>query len=142
MPYAFHGCSQIKSTAHLDENYYCQFKLWTEHWNEFSKKDMVIPDSSFLFNETNYFLELNLDESMINHCIEVIEGQGSDLFLTSSLPKNCLMFSPIIPTNSPDFYLLWVHIARERDPPEMSFTLLREGDIYKVISSSWDDQCF
>ncbi len=142
MSYAFRGCTKIKSTAHLDEDYYCQFSIWKRFWNKFATEDRIIPDSSFLFDKINHLLELNLDESLIDHCIEVVDGQDSDHFLTSSLPKNTLMFSPLIPTNSPNFYLLWVHITSDRDPPEMAFTILREGDLYKVINGSWDDQCF
>ncbi len=140
--FAFKNCIKIKSSADLDEDYYCQFRLWKRYIGNYSSKDATLPDSSFLFDEKNRLVKLNLDESLINHCVEIIEGAKDSKYLTSGLSEGTMIFSPLIPTISPHFFTLWVHVVRDRDPPEMVFSFINEGMIYRVTAGSWDDVCF
>lgn len=142
MGFAFKHCTKIKASAHLDENYYCQFRRWKRSMSNYSSEDATLPDTSFLFDQNNHFIDLKLDESIINHCVEIVSGAKEGEFITSGLPQGTLVFSPLIPTTNPHFFILWVHVVRDRDPPEMVFSFIKEGNIYKVTAGSWDDHCF
>ncbi len=139
MNYAFRGCTKIKSSTHLTDTDLCQVRIWKKQLGSSSSDNTLLPDSTFLFDTTNQWNNLKIDESLINHCIEIHQRINSKHHIMRNLPHHTLIFSPLIPTNQPDFYYLCVVIAKKRDPAEMIFTLIKEGTIFKVVSGFWDN---
>ncbi len=84
-------------------------------------------------------MTLAIDESLINHSVEIYQGTHAKTNIMQDLPNHILIFSPMIPTNQPNFFYLCIVIAKDRDPAEMVFTLIKEGTNYKVVSGFWDN---